>query len=194
MKTATYNLKGTTPLLMHSERLANPFDDLTKEIKAISGKRKKTEDDLREMARLEWLGGLYHDDEAGIHVPGYNLLACIIGGGKIHKLGTAIKRAALVMEDKVSIQYEGPKTPGKLFENKRFVDMRSVKVGTAKIMRCRPIFMDWALSFSLVYDENSIQLSDLDRCIESAGLMVGLGDYRPRFGRFQVVAAAEGFA
>ncbi len=52
MKTATYTIRGTTPMLMHSERLANPFDPLTKEIKAISGKRKKTEDDLLEMARL----------------------------------------------------------------------------------------------------------------------------------------------
>jgi hypothetical protein len=186
MKTATYTIKGTTPMMMHSERLANPFDDLTKEIKAISGKRKKTEDDLREMARLEWLGGLYHDDEAGIHVPGYNILACLVAGGKIHKLGTAIKRAALVMEDKVSVQYDGPKAPAKLFENRRFVDMRSVKVTTSKVMRCRPIFPDWALTFSVAFDEATLQRADLDRCLESAGMMVGLGDYRPRFGRFAI--------
>ncbi len=62
MKTATYTIRGTTPMMMHNERLANPFDDLTKAIKAISGKRKKTEDDLIEMSRIEWLGGLYSID------------------------------------------------------------------------------------------------------------------------------------
>lgn len=187
MKTVTYTIRGTTPMLMHSERLANPFDPLTKAIKAISGKRKKTEDDLLEMARLEWLGGLYHDDDAGIHLPGYNLFAALIGGGKIHKLGTAIKRSALVVDDKVPVVFDGAKTPAKLFLDKSFVDMRSVKVGTAKITRCRPIFKKWECTFSLAYDENSIQLSELDQSLTSAGMMVGVGDYRPRFGRFEVV-------
>lgn len=187
MKNVTYTIRGTTPMLMHSERLANPFDPLTKAIKAISGKRKKTEDDLLEMARLEWLGGLYHDEDAGIHLPGYNLFAALIGGGKIHKLGTAIKRAALVVDDKVPVVFDGSKTPEKLFLDKSFVDMRSVKVGTAKITRCRPIFKKWECTFSLAYDENSIQRSELDQSLTSAGMMVGVGDYRPRFGRFEVV-------
>jgi hypothetical protein len=186
MKTATYTITGLTPLLMHSERLANPFDELTKELKSISGKRKKTEDDLLAMARIEFMGGLYHDADAGVHLPGYNILAAMVGGGKIHKLGTAIKRACIVNEDKVALQYDGPKKPEKLFEAKAFVDMRSVKVGTAKITRCRPKFSSWGATFSVSYDENSIQKSEIDQCLTSAGLMVGLGDYRPRFGRFQV--------
>lgn len=187
MKTANYKISGMTPMMMHSERLANPFDQLTREIKGVTGKRKKTEDDLLEIARLEWLGGLYYDEDAGIHVPGYNLLACIINGGKLHKLGTAVKRACIVNEDKITLQYDGPKTPAKLFEDKRFVDIRSVKVGTSKIARCRPIFKKWSLAFSVFFDENAIQKSEIDMCIKSAGSMVGLGDYRPRFGRFEVV-------
>lgn len=186
MKTKTYRIVGTTPMLMHSERLANPFDDVTKQIKAISGKRKKTEDDLLEMARLEWLGGMYYDQESGIHVPGHNVLACIISGAKLHKLGTAVKRAAIVLEDKVTVEYDGERNPDKLFLNKRFVDMRGVKVGTSKVMRCRPIFHKWSLAFSVAYDESSIQEDELTRCVESAGLMAGLGDYRPRFGRFAI--------
>ena len=178
-------------MMMHCERLANPFDPLTKQIKAISGKRKKTEDDLLEMAHLEWLGGLYYTPDAGVHTPGYNIFACMIEGGKIHKLGTALKRAALVVEDTVPVAYDGPKTPEKLFANKAFVDMRSVKLnGKTKITRCRPIFKDWSLTFSLAYDENSIQRSEIDQCLTSAGMMVGLGDYRPRFGRFEVVKSA----
>lgn len=188
MKTANFTIKGTNKMMTHNERLANPFDPLTRQIKAISGKRKKTEDDLLEMARIEWLAGLYHDDESGIHIPGHNIHACMVGGGKIHKLGTALKRAALVLEDKVTLKYDGPKAPAKLFEHKGFVDMRSVKIGTSKVMRCRPIFhAGWELSFSVAYDESTIQLGDIAMCLESAGNMVGLGDYRPRFGRFSVV-------
>lgn len=190
MKQVTYTIKGATPLLMHSERLANPFDPITKQIKAISGKRKKTEDDLLEMGQLEWMGGLYHDEDAGIHLPGYNVFAALIGGGKLHKLGQSIKRSALVQEDKVALVYDGPKTPEKLFENKRFVDVRSVKVGTAKIARWRPIFKDWQATFTVLYEESGIQRNELDRVVADAGSMVGLGDYRPRFGRFEVVSAS----
>jgi hypothetical protein len=186
MKSATYTVRGITPLMMHSERLANPFDPLTKEIKAVTGKRKKTEDDQLEIARLEWLGGLYFDDDAGIHIPGYNMFAAIVNGGKLHKLGTAIKRAALVKEDHIRLVYEGPKTPDKLFEDKRFVDIRSVKVGMAKVARCRPVFKAWEMTFTVLYEETALQRQDLDRVLADTGAMIGLGDYRPRFGRFEV--------
>jgi hypothetical protein len=186
MKSATYTIRGLTPLMMHSERLANPFDPLTKDIKAVTGKRKKTEDDLLEIARLEWLGGLYHDDDAGIHIPGYNVFAAIVTGGKIHKLGTAIKRSALVQEDKIPLVFDGPKQPDKLFSAKKFTDIRSVKVGTSKVARCRPIFKDWQLTFTVLYEESGIQRADLDRVVTDTGTMVGLGDYRPRFGRFEI--------
>lgn len=188
MKSKTYTVCGITPLMMHSERLANPFDPLTKEIKSVTGKRKKTEDDLMEIARLEWMGGLYHDDDAGIHVPGYNIFAALVGGGKLHKLGSAIKRCALVREDKVPLTFDGPKEPAKLFDNKRFVDIRSVKVGTSKVTRCRPIFRDWEMTFTLLFDESSLQADDLTRVVRDTGTMIGLGDYRPRFGRFELVS------
>lgn len=190
MKTATYTIQGKTPLLMHSERLANPFDALTRELKALTGKRKKTEDDLLDIARVEWLGGLYSDDD-GIFMPGYNVFSSLIGGGKLHKLGTAIRRSAIIAEDRLALEYGGTKGDhSKLFDDKRFVDMRSVKVGTSKVMRCRPIFRDWKITFSVHYDESGLQRSDLDRCLQAAGTMIGLGDYRPRYGRFEVAQAA----
>jgi len=189
LKNITFEIRGTSPLLMHSERLANPFDPLTREIKSVTGKRKKTEDDLLEIARLEWLGGLYHDDDNGIHIPGYNLLAALVGGGKMQKLGTALKRSALVQEDAVPLLYEGPSDPEKLFKDKRFVDMRSVKVGTAKVTRCRPIFRQWGCKFTVLFEESALQREDLIRIAKDTGAMVGVGDYRPRFGRFEVVEA-----
>jgi hypothetical protein len=189
MKQIKLSITGITPLLMHSERLANPFDDLTREIKAHTGKRKKTEDDQLEIGRLEWLGGLYYDADAGVHLPGHNIFSALVDGGKIHKLGTAIKRAALVQEDKVPLIYDGPSDPDALFAAKRFVDVRSVKVGTAKVARCRPIFKEWSCCFTVLFEESVLQQTDIVRCITDAGRMVGIGDYRPRFGRFDLVGA-----
>lgn len=187
MKQIKLRFQGMTPLLTHNERLANPFDGLTRQIKAISGKRKKTDDDLLEMARLEWLGGLYFDEQIGPFIPGYNALAALIMGGKVHKLGTAIKRGALVLEDKLPIEYTGPRSPDALFADKQFVDMRSVKVGTSKVLRARPKFDTWTLRLTIAYDETVLQTDDLLRVAQTTGAMVGLGDYRPRFGRFEVL-------
>lgn len=194
MKTASYTIKGTTPMLMHSERLANPFDPLTRQLKELTKQRTKPEAVLLEIARIEWLGGLYTDEDGVIAVPGYNLLACIINGGKLHKLGTAVKRAAIVAEDWAPVKYDGPKNADKLFENKGFVDIRSVKVGTAKVARCRPIFKAWQCTFTVAFDDSTLQASELDMCVKSAGMMVGLGDYRPRFGRFEVVNTPKALA
>ena len=187
MKQKVFTIRGTTPMLMHSERLANPFDPNTIALKQLTSKRKKTEQDLLDMAKIEHAGGLYYDEQNGVHVPGYNVLATMINGGKIRKMGTQVKRAVLVLEDKLPLKFEGPKTPDGLFADKRFVDIRSVKVGTSKVTRCRPIFNDWSLTFTLVYDESAIQEYDLVNALRDAGSMVGIGDYRPRFGRFELV-------
>lgn len=187
MKTVSFHLKGRTPLLMHNERLANPFDPIAKQLKAISGKRKKTDDDLFEMMRLEWLGGLYHDDDSGIHIPGWNALSCFVGGGKLHKLGTALKRGAVVLEDKTPVIHKGAADLDALFQNKHFVDVRGVKVGTAKVMRCRPKFNQWEVKLNIAYDESAINEEEIRRCVATSGALVGLGDFRPRYGRFEVV-------
>lgn len=188
MKQLTFTIKGIAPLLTHNERLANPFDDTTRAIKAISGKRKKTEDDLLEIAQLEWRGGLYYDEETGPYVPGYNMLAALISAGKVHKLGTAIKRAAVVLEDRLPIEYQGPRDPDALFADKRFVDIRNVKVSGSRIVRARPRFHDWKLRFTLAFDESTLQAADVAMVLQTCGSMIGLGDYRPRFGRFEVLA------
>lgn len=187
MKTKTYRIAGTSPLMMHNVRLANPFDDHTKAIKAISGKRKKTEDDLAELARLEWHGGLYNEPDLGVYMPGYNIFAAVRDAGALHKLKTAFKRGALIQEDKIKLEYEGPAKVEALFCDKRFVDIRSVVVGTSKVMRCRPMFPSWALRFTVMFEESVLQQSEIDLLVASAGAMIGLGDYRPRFGRFEVL-------
>jgi len=85
------------------------------------------------------------------------MLAALGSAGKVHKLGTAFKRAALVLEDKLPIEYQGPRDPEAMFANKRFVDMRSVKVGTSKVLRARPKFDDWKLRFTIAYDESVLR-------------------------------------
>ena len=64
------SIEGTAPLLMHNIRLADPLNPIAKAMKAISSKRKKTDDDLAQLARLEFEGGLYVLPDLGPYLPG----------------------------------------------------------------------------------------------------------------------------
>jgi hypothetical protein len=73
-----------------------------------------------------------------------------------------------------------------LWADPDFVDCRGVKVGTAKIMRYRPIFRNWSLRASIMINEDVVNVNEVQKAAQDAGALIGLGDYRPRFGRFNV--------
>jgi len=191
MESIHFKIQGVTPLLMHSSQLSDPLNKYTKALKKITGIRKKTEEHYIEMGRIEVLGGLYWSEEYGLHMPGENIEACLIGAAKFKKLGTTFKRAAQVVELACPLTGTGaPSTPEKIAADDKFKFVKSVKVGTARIMRTRPIFESWATEFTVMYDPGQLQREDIIEAANSAGLMVGLGDWRPRFGKFEVLEAA----
>ena len=102
VETLNVRIVGTAPLLMHSDKFANPLHPATKAHKALTGKRKKTDDDHEAIAKSEFLGGCYHDATAGFFVPGQNFDASFLAGAKLQKLGTNWKRGVLVMPGMLS--------------------------------------------------------------------------------------------
>ena len=186
MEQLRIRVTGTTPLLMHSDKLADPLNPDTKAHKELTGKRKKTDEDHHAIARSEYLAGLYWTKADGVHIPGQNFDATFLAGAKLQKMGTHWKRGALVIESRVPLVYEGPRDPGALWENRAFVDARGVKVGTAKVMRYRPIFLEWAAEMTISLDTDVLNLAEARKAIEDAGKLIGVCEYRPRFGRFEV--------
>lgn len=175
---------GTRPLLMHSDKFADPLNPLTKAHKELTSKRKKTDEDHEAIAKSEWLGGLYID-EKGPYLPGVNIESSIIAGGKLSKMGTALKRSIEIMDEKCHLVYDGPRSAEKLW-HAGFYDARSVKVQSARLMRYRPLFRQWECECSIAFDPDSINREQVIRCLEDAGQYCGVGDYRPKFGRFRV--------
>jgi hypothetical protein len=55
-----------------------------------------------------------------------------------------------------------------------------------KIKRTRPIFREWAADILVEYNDNLLDEEQVKRWVEVAGEQVGLMDWRPRFGRFEV--------
>ena len=186
MELITFKITGATPLLLHSDKFANPLDKMTKAHKELTGKRKKTDDDHLAIMKSEWMGSLYYDPDMGVYVPGQNIEASLVGAAKLQKLGTAFKRGVMILTDNCVLQYKGPKSPEALYGDgdTPFVDIRGVRVGMAKLMRCRPKFPEWSLQFEIAYNPDVINKEDILKAVNDAGKMIGLCDYRPRFGRF----------
>lgn len=186
METLNVKIVGTSPLLMHSDKFANPLHPDTKVHKALTSKRKKTDDDHEAIAKSEFLGGLYYDKLEGFFIPGQNFDASFLAGAKLQKLGTNWKRGAVVVTDKAKLLFDGPSDPEKLWRDTRFVDCRGVKVGQAKVMRYRPIFLNWATSVQVAVNPDVLDVREVQKAIEDSGKLIGVCEYRPRFGRFEV--------
>lgn len=181
----TFKVRGVAPLLMHNGRLSNPLNEYAKEMKRLSGKRNKTDDDYAEMARVEFLGGLYTDDSGHPVVPGELIEATLIAGAKKKRSGPAAK-AGVIVDGNFPLQYKGPKTAEKLVENVNFHNCSPVKVQQNRVMRTRPQFDEWAVEFTVHYLPEQANKEDVKEWVEVAGRMCGFGDWRPRFGRFEI--------
>lgn len=196
-----FKIEGISPLIMHNGRiLTNPLNSLTKCIKTFSGKRSKTEDDHLAMSKLEWIGGLYLSSEpvldvqgsqinascdGDIIIPGEVLEALLREGAKKSKLGTAFKAGIVVLDD-YNLEHEGNGNLEEMWESGNFADMRNVKIQRAAIIRTRPIFRKWSLSFDVHYLPSVVDPDQIHEALTIAGQIVGLCDYRPKHGRFVI--------
>lgn len=186
METLNIRITGTSPLMMHSDKLANPLLPETKAHKELTSKRKKTDEDHLAIAQSEFIAGAYWHEKTGFYIPGQNFDATFWAGAKLQKMGVHWKRGALVVTDRAKLLFDGPGTPEKLWKDTRFVDCRGVKVGQAKLMRYRPIFLDWAADVEVAVNTDVIDIAEVKKAIEDSGKLIGVCEYRPRFGRFEV--------
>lgn len=185
METIKAKLVGISPIMFHSERLANPTDSGTRELKKLTTQRGKTDETQLQIKELEWRLGFYECDGRPV-VPADNVLATVLQGARKLKKGKDVSAGVIEGAPHFFLQYEGPKTIDKLKSDERFCDYRSVVISQRRTMRARPIFRDWSLDISLQFDSEIIQESDLKQALEIAGERVGLCERRPRYGRFLV--------
>lgn len=192
MQSISLRLTGMSPLLMHNGRSANPLDPEVKMHKSLTGKRKKTDADQEAIAASEWRISLYFDDDIGPYMPGGNVLAAMRDGARMSKKGRDISRGLLMEAERLPLIYKGPRTIDKLQADPAFTDLRMVGVQRVKLLRCRPIFREWALEPTFFYDPDIFNRETVIEIAMAAGKYCGLGDYRPSspsggsHGRFDV--------
>ena len=181
-KSISLTIEGAVPLLMHNGSMADPLNQFPREIKKISGKRDKTEADHEEIGRLEFLGSLWLSGGAPC-IPGEAIEAAIVAGAKKKKRGNQAK-AGIICPDMYPLIYDGPRDPLELWADERFRLRVGAKVGQARIMRTRPRFDNWKCNIKIEFMPSLLNESEVRDIAETVGLIIGIGDWRPRFGRF----------
>jgi len=127
--------------------------------------------------------GLYKDAEGNVVMPALNVKAMLREAGRNYKIsgrrttfGAAIKAGIDIEPFYIPLKHNGWK-----------VDLRPVVVQRSRILRARPRFDEWELEFYIINKDPNVLLRDtMKRIIEDAGKWIGLGDYRPEFGLFNV--------
>ena len=189
IKTAMFTIKGVAPMLHHNVNMADPLGEAAKAMGPLTKKRNKTDEQLAEIRRLEWLYGMVTDEEGRPSVREDQIMGFLVGGAKKWKLGKVFKAAVIPTAGYFPIKYDGPKDLEKLYETPGFVDYRMAKVGQSRIPRTRPRFNQWETTFTVHYDDDMLNFSDINDALEYAGTACGVGDFKPRFGRFVVTEA-----
>lgn len=181
------SLVGTSPLLMHNVTLADQDCEPAKAWAQISAKRKKTEKDRADIARIEWFAGLYlAPGVEGPVLPTKNILRSLVDGGKVTRQGVVVTRALTPLDMFSPLAYEGPRDPQALWDSGRFIDRSVVNVGKSKVVRTRPRFDSWAVVADFFLQEDLLGVESLDQIAYTAGRGSGLGDNRINgFGRYR---------
>ena len=175
---------GVSPLLLRAFTNAAQMEATDSTRSSVVGDRGTP----REQAEAELYRGA---DGRTLIIPSPNLFRAIIDGGSYFKAGKSkvttqkssmIPSCIAISEIEIPIKHNEPWT----------VDIRPVRIPATggRILRYRPMFQDWELSFTLEVDTDIITTKLVRDIVDAAGKRVGLGDFRPAtkgpFGRFVV--------
>jgi hypothetical protein len=67
------------------------------------------------------------------------------------------------------------------------IDLQNVVIQRSRVVRSRPKFNKWELEFQILCIDERVTPAIIKQILVDAGKFHGIGDYRPRFGRFEVI-------
>jgi hypothetical protein len=167
-------LVGTAPILFHR------WDDaaVERKSKAAKGSQAKRSDDVEDY--------VYRTSDGEIGIPGKNIKACLREAGRSlpdprspRKSARELVQSAIQIEPFIA-------TLGRTHWD--CLDTQRVLVQRGAVSRTRPMFREgWTVTFSVICLAPEFLSADwLHDLISRAGRFVGLGDFRPDYGRFRM--------
>lgn len=196
MKRLKFTLVGVGRVLMHNGRTADPTNEHSKAIAAAiqAAKKSDTPENIESSLKAKFMGGLYHTTELGLCFPADAVLTAIVkasstalkrGAGKKIKAGVDLPEDVEFFQFSFDGYDRDRDTPTRLYEQGHRL-VKGVVINKSRVQGCRPCFKNWQLNGELLYDPKVISLEDLAKVLRAAGAGEGIGDWRPRFGRFNV--------
>lgn len=151
---------------------------MAEKAKAAKGSAAKKEDNLESY--------VWRDDSGQIGLPGeYVRQACIMAA-KFRQDPRSPRKSAMDLYKAALVSLTDLATLGT--DTWEYLDQRRVMVQRNGVTRCRPAFHPgWTaeLDFQIQLPEY-VQPADLLDVLVNAGRLVGVGDFRPTYGRFMV--------
>ena len=181
---------GGDTLIMHNGQTADPLNKYAKALKAVTSdkQRKKTDEGIVEMGNIEYEAGLYLNAKNQVILPSRVVEAHIAEAARKTKEGKTALAGMFVDTDGV-LEYEGgPLTVKQLVASPDHRLTVPVAVNQSKVIRVRPLFRNWSCSFEVSILEEMAGTATLQTWLNNGGNFVGLGDWRPRYGRYEVRA------
>lgn len=185
MYSVNVKVEGVAPLMQH--RFPIPPDVL----KQKGGKRVSGSVDYSQ----EWREYLYATPQGEIYQPSSHFEGALVKAaaqfkvtGKRGKSYKDLFNANVIVSPDVILH--GVNVPEELdadADKQLYLDVRPVIVNRARVIRLRPTFKPgWKLEFEIQVIDDQLPAEILNDVLVLAGKTVGIGDYRPKFGRFLV--------
>ncbi|MGO9358164.1 MAG: hypothetical protein ACLP1D_10865 [Xanthobacteraceae bacterium] len=175
---------GERPLLMNSSAKVDPLNPAAVELSRMTSKRDKTAADHEYIAKLEWHAGIWLADGKPC-IPSSAIEAAFNAAARTRRKGKQAK-AGLCCFVSPLLEYDGPGDLSAMWSDKAFVFRTAVNVNGSKVMRTRPRFNDWRAAIDVVFVPSLLNRNEVREFFEIAGFREGLGDWRPKFGKFSV--------
>lgn len=176
MKRIEVEITGIAPLLQHRFPVEEHGENKSKSKKKVYVPKDEAEKALYRNAK----GEIYQPSE---HIYQSMIRAAVdfkFEGKKTYK--DVITSGIVVSPEEIPM----------LSENGYEIDARPVVIQRNRVMCWRPRFNKWKLKFTIdILDDENISVAVVKEILEKAGATKGIGDYRPRFGRFMVTSFQE---
>lgn len=181
---AQITIEGAADFLFHRWN-AEAVDEKAKASK--NSKAKKTDDVESYVYRISVDANGDHRASGELAIPGEYFRGAIINAAKFRQDPRSPRKSAMDLF-KAGIVVTSPLASLGVVEWD-YLDKRRVMVQRQGINRVRPAMRaGWKVTFDLmVVLPEYIDRNSLRETIESAGRLIGLGDFRPTFGRFGII-------
>lgn len=173
--TAKVVIEGTAPLLFH----AWSVEAVAEKAAAAKGSRGKKTDNLESY--------IYRDEQGYICLPSEYLRQSIIHAAKFMQDPRSPRKSAMdLFKAGLLVTPERASLGSKDWDR---IDQRRVQVQRNGITRHRPCFeKGWRAEFAIeVLLAEYISRDTLQHALVNAGRLIGVGDFRPTYGRYAIV-------